>query len=212
MKIISEDKSRVHSATLLNEIRKQETGESIRVYINEFLKKHYQATKRLASKDFKLTTKVNFLSKLQNPRITNKVAQSKEFQNYDQFSLQHCFKKALELEGTYQMSEGVNMVRPTNVLHIYHEEDDNKICELNQINKDNKVRNSACWKCGEVDHFAQECPLNAVKDGKLQDKYAGQIQHTYTSSTPVTEKMWHDLMKRAISPIANNMVLAKKDK
>ena len=70
---------RVHSATLLNEIRKQEIGESIRVYIHKFSKKHYQATKRLASKDFELTTKDNFLSKLQNPRIANKVTQSKEF-------------------------------------------------------------------------------------------------------------------------------------
>ena len=61
----SEDKTRVHSATLLNDIRKQETGESICVYIHEFSKKHYQATKRLASKDFELNTKVNFLSKLQ---------------------------------------------------------------------------------------------------------------------------------------------------
>ena len=67
----------MHSATLLNEIRKQETGESIRVYIHEFSKKHYQATKTLASRDFELTTKVNFLSKLQNPRIANKVAQSR---------------------------------------------------------------------------------------------------------------------------------------
>ena len=67
----------MHSTTLLNEIRKQETGESIQVYIHEFSKKHYQALKRLASKDFELTTKVNFLSKLQNPRIANKVAQSK---------------------------------------------------------------------------------------------------------------------------------------
>ena len=114
----SEDKTRVHSATLLNEIRKQGTAESIRVYIHEFLKKHYQATKRLASKDFELTTKVNFLSKLQNPRIANKVAQSKEFQNYHQFSLQHCFKTALELEATYQVSECVNMARPTDVLQI----------------------------------------------------------------------------------------------
>ena len=110
----------MNSATLLNEIRKQEIGESVRVYIHEFSKKHYQATKRLASKDFELTTKVNFLSKLQNPRIANKVAQSKEFQNYDQFSLEHCFKKALGLEGTYQVSEGVNMVRPTDVLHLFY--------------------------------------------------------------------------------------------
>ena len=81
------------------------------------------------------------------------MAQSKEFQNYDQFSLQHCFKKALELEGTYQVSEGVNMVRPTDVLHMYHDEDDDEICEINQIGGDNKARNNACWKCGEVGHF-----------------------------------------------------------
>ena len=124
---------------MLNEIRKQEIGEHIRVYIHEFSKKYYQATKRLASKDFELTTKVNFLSKLQNPRIANKVAQRKEFQNFDQFSLQHCFKKALELEGTYQVSEGVNMVRPTDVLHVYHNEEDDEICEINQINRDNKA-------------------------------------------------------------------------
>ena len=68
------------------------------------------------------------------------MAQSKEFQNYDQFSPQHCFKKVLELEGTYQVSEGVNMVRPTDVLYMYHEKDDDKICELNQINGDTKVR------------------------------------------------------------------------
>ena len=34
----SEDKTRVHSAILLNDIRKQETGKSIHVYILSFLK------------------------------------------------------------------------------------------------------------------------------------------------------------------------------
>ena len=163
----------------------------------------------MASKDFELTTKVNFLSKLQNPRIANKVAQSKEFQNYDQFSLQHCFKKALELEGTYQVSEGVNMVRSTDVLHIYHDEDDKKLCEINKMNRNNKAKNNACWKCEEVGHFAQECPLG---DAKTQDRYAGKIQHTYTGTTPVIEKLWQDLMKKAISATASSMVLANKYK
>ena len=133
------------------------------------------------------------------------MAQSKEFQNYDQFSLQHCFKKALELEGTYQVSLGVNMVRPTDVLHIYHDEDDDEICEINQIVRDNKAKNNACWKCGEVGHFAWECPSNEIK---TQDRYAGKIQHTYTGSTPGTEKMWQELMKKAINATASSMVLA----
>ena len=30
-------------------------------------------------------------------------------------------------------------------------------------------------------------PSNEIK---TQDRYAGKIQHTYTGSTPVTEKMW----------------------
>ena len=176
---------------------------------HEFSKKHYQATKRLAPRDFELTTKVNFLSKLQNPRIANKVVQSKEFQNYDQFSLQHCVKKALELEGTYQVSEGVNMVRLTDVLYMYHDEEDDEICEINQIGRDNKAKNNACWKCGEVGQFAWECPSNEIK---TQDRYAGKLQHTYTGSTPVTEKMWQELMKKVINATASSMVLANKYK
>ena len=58
-------------------------------------------------------------------------------------------------------------------------------------------------------HFARECPLG---DTKIQDRYAGKIQHTYTGTTPVTEKMWQDLMKKAISATASNIVLANKYK
>ena len=45
-----------------------------------------------------------------------------------------------------------------------------------------------------------------------RDRYMGKIQHTYTGSTPVTEKMWQDLMKKAINATASSMVLANKYK
>ena len=131
----------------------------------------------MASKDFELTTKVNFLSKLQNPRIANKVAQSKEFQNYDQFSLQHCFKKALELEGTYQVSEGVNMVRPTDVLHMYHDEDDDEICEINQIARDNKAKNNFVGNVGKwVTLLGSVFQMKLKLKTGMQEKYHILIQ------------------------------------
>ena len=177
-----------------------------------FRKKHYQATKRLASRDFELTTKVNFLSKLQNPRITNKVAQSKEFQNYDQFSLQHCFKKALELEGTYQLSEGVNMVQSTSALHLDHKCDSEyELCEMNQVGWDNKAKNNICWKCRDVGHFACKCP-QCNKDNIVTDKFAGRILHTYLGSTPVTERMLRELMEGAINATASNIIITREYK
>ena len=81
--------------------------------------------------------------------------------------------------------------------------------EINQIGRDNKAKNNACWKCGEVGPFVWGCPSS---DTKTQDRYAGKIQHTYTGSTPVTEKMWQDLMKKAINATASSMVLANKYK
>ena len=47
---------------------------------------------------------------------------------------------------------------------------------------------------------------------EIQDRYAGKIQHNYTGSTPVTEKMWQDLMKKAINAATSSMVLANKYK
>ena len=58
-------------------------------------------------------------------------------------------------------------------------------------------------------HFAWECPSNEIK---TQDRYAGKIQHTYTGSTPITEKMWQELMKNAINATASSVVLANKYK
>ena len=64
---------------------------------------------------------------------------------------------------------------------MYHNENDNEMCEINQPNKDT-------------------------------DRSAGDIQHTYTGSTPVTEEKWKDFMEESINQAAINMVLANKHK
>ena len=49
--------------------------------------------------------KLQFLKKLRNKRIASKIIKSREFRDYDDFSLDACMMKALELEDEYQIVE-----------------------------------------------------------------------------------------------------------
>ena len=63
-------------------------------------------------------------------------------------NLQQCFEKALRLEASLQLSEGVNMAHKMTVMNIEIDGND----EINLI-KDARARSNACYKCGEVGHF-----------------------------------------------------------
>ena len=60
-------------------------------------------------------------------------------------NLQQCFEKALRLEASLQLSEGVNMAHKTTVMNVEMDADD----EINLI-KDARARSNAYYKCGEV--------------------------------------------------------------
>ena len=63
----------------------------------------------------------------------NKVTQSKEFQDFDKFSLQDCFRAALEHEGVGMVSEAVNTTATTmpKIMAI-HDEQREAECEYQQ--------------------------------------------------------------------------------
>ena len=142
----------------------QRDTESLRVYIGLFSDKHYKASNRLASQDFELPTKVNFFGKLTNGRIRNKVTQSKEFQDFDKFSLQDCFRAALEQEGIGMVSEAVNMTASgtPKVMAIHDKHNESEHTHQHQVNEvtngdDNeRAKNNNCWKYGDTGHFAKE--------------------------------------------------------
>ena len=67
-------------------------------------------------------------------------------------NLQQCFEKALRLEASLQLSEGVNMSCKTTVMSVEVDADD----EVNLI-KDVRARSNACYKCGEVGHLQRDC-------------------------------------------------------
>ena len=60
-------------------------------------------------------------------------------------NLQQCFEKALRLEASLQLSEGVNMARRTTVMNIDLEGNE----EINLV-RDARARSNACYKCREV--------------------------------------------------------------
>ena len=67
-------------------------------------------------------------------------------------NLQQCFEKALRLEASLQLSEGVNMAWKTVVMNVDVEVED----EINMV-RDVRARSNACYKCGEMGHFQRDC-------------------------------------------------------
>ena len=91
-----------------------------------------------------------------NARTRYKGTQSKEFQGFDKFSLQDCFRAALEQEGIGMVSEAVNMTATATpkIMAIYQEQHETECGHQHQINEVTsaddygRARNNNCWKCG----------------------------------------------------------------
>ena len=68
---------------------------------------HRQATGLKPENDYDLSRKVEFMKRIRNTQITNKIIKSNHFKDYTRYSLQACFARALKLEGDFQVGEVV---------------------------------------------------------------------------------------------------------
>ena len=113
-------------------------------------------------------------------------------------NLQQCFEKALRLEASLQLSEGVNMAQKTTVMSVDVDTDD----EVNFIN-DVRARSNACYKCGEMGHFQIDCKYDGDKptDGQQEqegsydsyDPVVGKWMANLVATTPITAKTMKSL-------------------
>ena len=97
----STNKTRVHAADLLSNFRRQHANENLRSFIHQYTKMHRQATGLKPENDYDLSRKVEFMKRIRNTQIANKIIKSNRFKDYTKYSLQACFARALELEGDF---------------------------------------------------------------------------------------------------------------
>ena len=124
-----------------------------------------------------------FLTSIVNRTIADKITRSESLPQ----NLQQCFEKALRLEASLQLSEGVKMAQRPMVMNIELEGNG----EIN-LNKDARARLSACYKCGEVGHFQRDCKYDGDKPTDSQQVQGGLS--SFDSYDPVVGKWMTNLV------------------
>ena len=102
--------------------------------------------------------------------------------------------RAIELEAGYQLSEGISLARPPEVMQIQEVE------EVDEIGAgQRRSRNVVCWQCGEKGYLQWNCPHKIVdgQDDDIDDPnaYAGKSEQIIRITQPITVATRHNIYK-----------------
>ena len=168
---LTEEKSQAHSAFKLAQI-KQKPNENLRIFILRYQDLHSAATGKTAAEDTDPTHIIIFLGMMTNSEIARKITQKGIPEG---MTLGQAFTRAIELEAGYQLSEGVSLARPPEIMQIQEIEEMDEIAAMQRRFKD-----VICWGCGEKGHLYRDCPHRHEKaqDDEYDDsnEYAGKSE------------------------------------
>ena len=178
---LTEEKSRAHSAFKLAQI-KQKPNENLRIFILRYQDLHSAATDKTAAEDTDPTHIIRFLGMMTNSEIARKITQKGIPEG---MTLGQAFTRAIELEAGYQLSEGVSLARPPEVMQVQEIEEIDEIAALQRRFKD-----VVCWGCGEKGHLYRDCPHRRenMQDDEYDDsnEYAGKSEQVMRITQPIT--------------------------
>ena len=141
-----------------------------------------QLQEKNATEDTDPTHIIRFLGMMTNSEIARKITQKgiPEGMTFGQ-----AFTRAIELEAGYQLSEGVSLARPTEVMHIQEVE------EVDEIGTGQRnSRDVECWQCGERGLLQCDCSHKGADDQveSIDDPnaYAGRSEQIIRINQPIT--------------------------
>ena len=179
---LTEEKSRTHSAFKLAQI-KQKPNENLRIFILRYQDLHTAATGKTAAEDTDPTHIIRFLGMMTNSEIGNRKITQKGIP--EGMTLGQAFTQAIELEAGYQLSEGVSLARPPEIMQVQEIEE---VDEIGAIQR--RSRDVVCWECGERGHLQRDCPHKTadMQDDGFDDSnaYAGKSEQVIRITQPIT--------------------------
>ena len=178
---LTEEKSRAHSAFKLAQI-KQKPNDNLRIFILRYQDLHSAATRKTAAEDTDPTHIIRFLGMMTNSEIARKITQKGIPEG---MTLGQAFTRAIELEAGYQLSEGVSLARPPEIMQVQEIEEVDEIGAMQR-----RLRDVVCWGCGEKGHLQRDCPYRTadMQDDGFDDSnaYAGKSEQVIRITQPIT--------------------------
>ena len=134
---LTEEKSRAFKLAQI----KQKPNENLRIFILRYQDLHTAATGKTAAEDTDPTHIIRFLGMITNSEIARKITQKGIPEG---MTLGQAFTRAIELEVGYQLSEGVSLARPPEIMQVQEIEEVDEIGAMQR-----RLRDVVCCGCGE---------------------------------------------------------------